>query len=56
VLAEKEMTLANSKDTPKRIEARFKKEERGREGIQKAYRRCWNMRLKGALFVRKRLA
>lgn len=34
MLAEKEMTLANSKDTPKRIEARFKKEERGREGIQ----------------------
>jgi uncharacterized protein YjbJ (UPF0337 family) len=34
VLAEKEMTLANSKDTPKRIEVRFKKEERGREGVQ----------------------
>jgi hypothetical protein len=34
-LTEKEMTLANnSKDTPKRTEARFKKEERAREGAQ----------------------
>jgi hypothetical protein len=28
------MTLANSKNTPKRIEARFKKEERAQEGAQ----------------------
>jgi uncharacterized protein YjbJ (UPF0337 family) len=28
------MTLANSKDTPKRAEASFKKEERAREGAQ----------------------
>jgi uncharacterized protein YjbJ (UPF0337 family) len=34
VLAAKEMTLAISKDTPKRAEARFKKEERAREGAQ----------------------
>src|SRR5450755_3460168 len=34
VLAEKEMTLASSKDTPKRIEARFKREERAQEGAQ----------------------
>jgi uncharacterized protein YjbJ (UPF0337 family) len=34
VLAEKEMTLASSKDTPKRIEARFKREERAQDGAQ----------------------
>jgi hypothetical protein len=34
VLAEKEMTVAILKDTPKRTEARFKKEERAREGAQ----------------------
>jgi hypothetical protein len=34
VLAEEEMTVAISKDTPKRTEARFKKEERAREGAQ----------------------
>ena len=34
MLAEKEMTLASSKDTPKRIEARFKREERAQDGAQ----------------------
>ena len=34
MLAAKEMTLVISKDTPKRAEARFKKEERAREGAQ----------------------
>jgi uncharacterized protein YjbJ (UPF0337 family) len=34
VLAEKEMTLAGSKDSPKRIEARFKREERAQDGAQ----------------------
>jgi hypothetical protein len=34
VLAEKEMTVAILKDTPKQTEARFKKEERAREGAQ----------------------
>ena len=34
MLAEKEMTLASSKDTPKRIEARFKRDERAQDGAQ----------------------
>ena len=34
MLTEEEMTLASSKDTPKRIEARFKREERAQEGAQ----------------------
>jgi hypothetical protein len=32
--AEKEMTVAISKDTPKQTEARFKKEERSRDGAE----------------------
>ena len=34
MLAEKEMTLASSKDTLKRTEAAFKKVERARKGAQ----------------------
>jgi hypothetical protein len=34
VLTEEEMTLASSKDTPKRIEARFKRDERAQDGAQ----------------------
>jgi uncharacterized protein YjbJ (UPF0337 family) len=34
VLTEEEMTLASSKDTPKQIEARFKRDERAQEGAQ----------------------
>jgi uncharacterized protein YjbJ (UPF0337 family) len=34
VLTEEEMTLASSKDTQKRIEARFKREERAQDGAQ----------------------
>jgi len=34
VLTEEEMTLASSKDTQKRIEARFKRDERAQDGAQ----------------------
>ena len=34
MLTEEEMTLANSKDTQKRIDARFKRDERAQDGAQ----------------------